>query len=221
MTTTKITTDGRLNIGHRATLGGEQPILLNNSLAKEPTTEPPEIVITNDKVEAVLTYRVPTTTHKGLQSDDTLQSETIADDHIRNTTNDYDMNSQTTNKSVSLKTVTAISKNVKLATKHVFNNDQQLSMLTISESKTMVPDNTVMLTEHLPYRPVTNENIVTNKLLLRLTNKVNQDLLTVANIETTVQDGATYTPDSNHVWSHEQTLHNFFNFNWRLATIQL
>jgi hypothetical protein len=231
MTNSKITTDGVFNINHIATLGGRQTILLNNNLDEHDTTDStdsPRMTMTDDKVASVHTQLVSTTTtttttttNKGLQSSVILQSETVANDYIFNTTDIYTMNDQTTNKSLPLIHGVVIPKNVNLATKQVFNNTQQVAMLTISGSKTTVPYKTVMLTEHLPYNTTDKENIITKKLLLSLTNTVNQDTLTVSNIATTVEDGATYTLDTNYVGRHDQALHNFFNFNWRLATIQL
>lgn len=63
----------------------------------------------------------------------------------------------------------------------------------------------------------TKQQSVTLTMNQLTNNDVKQDVLTMVNTETTFEDVNTYTHDYNYVQSPFQKLHEFFNFNWRLA----
>ena len=63
----------------------------------------------------------------------------------------------------------------------------------------------------------TKQQSVTLTMTQLTNNDVKQGLLTTAKTETTFEDGNTYTHAYNYVQSPFQKLHDFFNFNWRLA----
>jgi hypothetical protein len=188
----KITTETQLNSDHTVTVEVVPTKLLDNTIDNQHTTEEAASTKTNDKME-------------------TGNTEVL----VLTTSRIYD---QTTNTPFSSKHT-----NVMLRSQQPTN--QQGVTLTMSESVTikMEPYNTVMLTTKLlhsttnvgsQYRSVTKENILVNKLLAQLTNvTVKQATLT------TVEDTDTYTADYNYVESSDQILHDFFNFNWRLASM--